>query len=131
MYAELAAASLIGNVLYLVLAPLLAIVAASIVLIAVFLEPTNPIWMTILQERVREAMRGRLFGSLTARSSGARSLGILVERAMLQRLGLRETLIALATMNVAVPLMLWIAPPLRALGHRQSRWANAEAATAA
>ncbi|HEY7033771.1 MAG TPA: MFS transporter [Thermomicrobiales bacterium] len=139
MYAALAAGSLIGNVLFLSFAPRLprrttivtgfavraltfwvliplpplVIVTASIVVNAIFLEPTNPIWMTILQERVPETMRGRVFGSLMALSSGARSVGIVAYGAMLEQFGLQETLIVLSAVNLAVPLVLWIAPPLR------------------
>src|SRR5262249_7865305 len=105
----------VGGLWGLIRLPPVGIVAASIVVNAVFLEPTNPIWMTILQERVPETMRGRVFGSLTALSSGARSLGILVYGVMLEQFGLQETLIVLSAVNVAGPVLLWIAPALRLL----------------
>jgi MFS family permease len=141
MYAALAAGSLAGNVLFLWLAPRLPrrativagfavralmfwilvplppleIIVAAIFVSAVVFEPTNPIWMTILQERVPEEMRGRVFGSLIALGSGMRALGLLTYGLLLAQFGLRETLVAMAVVNLGVPLLLWLAPPLRTL----------------
>jgi MFS family permease len=139
MFAGLAAGSIAGNVLFLMLAPRfprratiivgfavralafwvlvpmppLGVIVATIAVEAVFLEPTNPISTTIFQERVPEALRGRVFGTLLALSYAARSLGLLGYGLLLQRIGLRDTLVVLAAVNIVVPAVLWLAPALR------------------
>ncbi|MDQ3780323.1 MAG: MFS transporter [Chloroflexota bacterium] len=141
VFAGLAIGSLIGNGLFLALAPRLPprativtgfavralsfwllvpvpplpVVSGSIVVNAIFLEPTNPVWMTIRQERVPAQMRGRVFGALTALGAGSRSLGIVTYGLLLEGIGLQSTLLVLAAVNVLPPLVLWLAPPLRDL----------------
>lgn len=141
MFAGLAIGSLIGNALFFVFAPRLPrratiamgftvralvfwllvplpsaeVVAVAIAIGAVFLEPANPIFMTLLQERVPEAMRGRVFGTLVAIGSSARSVGVLAYGLLLERIGLRDTLLVMAAVNVVVPLIFWVAPALRAI----------------
>ena len=141
IFAGLAAGSLVGNALFLALAPRLprrativtgfavraltfwvlvplpplGVIAGSVALNAVFLEPTNPIWMTIQQERVPEALRGRVFGAFLAIGYAARSVGVLTYGLLLEGIGLRDTLVVLAAVNVVVPLVLWRAPALRTL----------------
>jgi MFS family permease len=142
IFAGLAVGSLVGNVVFLVFAPRLprrativtgftvrvlafwvlvsmppvGVIAGSIAVAAIFLEPTNPIWMTIFQERVPEALRGRVFGTFLALGNAARTLGVLVYGLLLQRFGLRDTLVVLAAVNIVVPLVLWLAPALRTMG---------------
>jgi len=99
----------------LVAMPPLGIIFAAIVVNAVFFEPTNPIWMTIVHERVPEAMRGRVLGAYLSLSYATRSVGVLVYGLLLERIGLRETLIVMASVNAVVPLMLWLAPALRTM----------------
>lgn len=141
IYAGLAAGSLVGNGLYFAFAPRLpprativsgfamraltfwllvpvpplAIVTGSFVVNAIFLEPTNPVWMTLRQERVPAHIRGRVFGALSALGSGSRSLGIVTYGLLLEGIGLQSTLIVLAAVNVLPPVLLWLAPPLRDL----------------
>lgn len=141
IFAALAVGSLIGNGLYFAFAPRLpprativtgftvralsfwllipvpplAVVSGSIVVNAVFLEPTNPVWMTIRQERVPARMRGRVFGALTALGAGSRAIGIVAYGLLLEGIGLQPTLIVLAVVNILPPLLLWLAPPLREL----------------
>jgi MFS family permease len=141
MFAGLAIGSLIGNALFFVFAPRLPrratiamgftvralvfwllvplpsaeVVAVAIAIGAIFLEPANPIFMTLMQERVPEVMRGRVFGTLVAIGSSARSVGVLAYGLMLERIGLRDTLLVLAAVNVVVPLMFWVIPAVRAI----------------
>jgi MFS family permease len=141
IFAGLAVGSLLGNALFLALAPWLprrgtivagfavraltfwvlvpmpplGVIAGSVAVNAVFLEPTNPIWTTIQQERVPEELRGRVFGVVLAISSGARSLGVLGYGFLLESIGLRETLVVLAMVNLVVPIVLWRAPALRTI----------------
>ena len=141
MFVGLAVGSLVGNALFLLLAPRLprrgtivvgfavralifwlliplpsaSVVAVAIAIGAVFLEPANPILMTLFQERVPEALRGRVFGSVMAVTSCARSLGVLGYGLLLERIGLRDTLVVLAAVNLVVPLVFWGMPALRAI----------------
>jgi MFS family permease len=154
MFAGLAAGSLAGNLLFIALAPRLprrativagfavralsfwllvplpplAVVTGSIVVNAIFLEPANPIATTLFQERVPEAMRGRVFGTFLALNYAVRSLGLLTYGVLLQKIGLQATLIVLAAVNPIVPLVLWYAPPLRALPSRRGSAAHEPAA---
>lgn len=138
MFAGLAIGSLIGNLIFLWQAPRLprratiitgfsvrvltfwvlvtmpsvGIIAGAIAVNAIFLEPTNPISATIMQERVPEALRGRVFGASLALSYAARSIGVLVYGLLLEWFGLRETLIVLSIVNVIVPITLTRVPGL-------------------
>lgn len=135
MFSALAAGSILGNVLFLALAarlprrativtgytvralsfwallpvPPLPVVTGSIFVNATFLEPTNPIVLTALQERVPDRLRGRVHGTLYSLTAGARSLGLIGYGFMLQELGLQTTLVVLAVINVVLPLMIvWL-----------------------
>lgn len=141
MFAALAAGSIAGNVLYilfvsrlprrailiagfsvraltfwvLVALPPLWLIALSIFINAVFLEPVNPLVMTIRQEHVPAGMRGRVFGATMALGAGTRPLGLLVYGFLLESISLHGTLILLASVNLAVPLAVILAPGLRDL----------------
>ena len=59
-----------------------------------------------------------LRGSMLAQRSSdhvlaARSLGVLAYGVLLGWIGLRDTLVVLAAVNLVVPLILWLAPALR------------------
>lgn len=142
MFAGLAAGAMLSNALYLVFAPRiprramfiigfavrdlgfwvlvlmpsLEVIVATIAIQALFLEPTNPIEQTVFQERIPDSLQGRVFATVLALEYGARSLGLLVYGLILQEIGLRETLFVLATVNVIVPILLWLAPAFRAMG---------------
>jgi MFS family permease len=144
-FAALAAGSIAGNILYLLVGPrvprriilivgiamraltfwvLLAlpplwIVAASIFINALFLEPLNPLIMTIFQERVPAGMRGRVFGASSALSSGAQPLGLLGYGLLIDGAGLYNALIVLAVVNLAMPLAAILAPALRGIERPQ------------
>lgn len=139
MFAALAVGSIAGNLVFLAFAPRLPrrttilvgftiralafwvlvplpslwIIVVVIAIEALFLEPVNPIWMTIVQERVPEEIRGRVFGSMLAFSSGAQSLGLLSYGLLLGWFGLQDTLIILAVINLSLPLTLALLPALK------------------
>jgi MFS family permease len=142
MFAALAVGSLAGNVLFLLLknrisrrailiggfavralcfwvlivTPSLGIVVVSIVVNALFLEPVNPLSMTILQERVPTGMRGRVFGAIAAVGAGTLPLGMVIYGSLLGEIGLRSTLLILATVNLIVPASMLVLPGFRHLG---------------
>ncbi len=147
IFGALAAGSLIGNALFfvwgerlprrptilvgftvrvltlwvLVAMPPLEVIVAAVVINALFLEPVNPIWMTIMHERVPEELRGRVLGAGLSLSYVARSVGLLAYGVLLQVAGLREALIAMAVLNGIVPLLIWLAPALGTLDATRTR----------
>lgn len=140
-FAALAAGSIAGNVLYLLVGPrvprriilitgigvraltfwvLLAlpplwVVAASIFVNAMFLEPLNPLIMTVFQERVPAGMRGRVFGAASALSASTLPIGLFGYGILIDTAGLHNALIALAIANLAMPLAVILAPALRGI----------------
>lgn len=141
VFAALAAGSIAGNALYiafgasvprrailiagvairalsfwvLILLPPLWVVAITIFINALFLEPVNPLIMTVAQERVPAGMRGRVFGARVALGSGTMPLGLLAYGFLLDGIGLQTTLLLLAILNIAMPLAIILAPSLRAI----------------
>lgn len=101
--------------------PALPVLALSIIVNATFLEPCNPLFMTIMQERVPAELRGRVFGAYMSLAAGAMPLGLLGYGFMLESIGLRDTLWVLAAVNVLVPLSVLLLPAWRAVGHEQRR----------
>ncbi|MBA3416711.1 MAG: MFS transporter [Chloroflexia bacterium] len=95
--------------------PPLWVIVVAVVVNALFLEPTNPIWMTVFHERIPEALYGRVLGALLSLIYAARTLGVVVYGLLLEWAGLRPTLVVLAVVNVVVPLVLWLTPALRGL----------------
>jgi MFS family permease len=137
----LAAGSLVGNLVYIALGhrlprrsliivafacrvavywifvpfPPLLVIAASVAAGAVVFEPLNPLLVTIFQERVPAELRGRVFGVLGALSTSVRPLGFLTYGLLIDQIGLRETVIVLACVNMVVPLILLSLPALHKL----------------
>ncbi|MGH2587472.1 MAG: MFS transporter, partial [Dehalococcoidia bacterium] len=147
MFAALAVGSLAGNAIFLmwgprlprrgllitgfavrastlwvlVFMPPLSVIVASVMVNATFLEPANPLSMTILQERVPPAMRGRVFGAMMAVGAGTLPLGMVIYGNLLEMAGLQTTLFLLAAVNLAVPLSMLLLPGYRLLGREQQR----------
>jgi MFS family permease len=147
IFAALAAGSLAGNGLFLAVGPRLprrrmlisgfavraltfwvlvpmpplGVIVASVIVNALFLEPVNPLGMTILQERVPAGMRGRVFGAMAAIGAGTLPVGMVVYGWLLQAIGLQTTLLILAAVNVALPLAMMLMPGFRRLETVQPR----------
>ncbi len=100
----------------LVLMPPVGIVVAAIVINATALEPTNPLVMTIFQERIPDGMRGRVFGTIMAISAATMPIGMIAYGLLMTELGLQTTLYIFATINLSVPLVLALVPAIRSLG---------------
>lgn len=139
IFAALAAGSLAGNGMYLLIGkrfsrraiilmgfsvralsfwpfifmPSLWVIVACIFVNALFLEPVNPLTMTIRQERIPAGMRGRVFGASMALGAGMRPLGLFGYGLLLDGAGLETTLLLCAAVNLIVPLAIIAAPGLR------------------
>ena len=105
----------------LVVMPPVGFVVAAIVINATALEPTNPLIMTVFQERIPDGMRGRVFGTIMAISAATMPIGMIVYGLLMTELGLQTTLYIFATVNLSVPLVLAIVPAIRALGEPAGR----------
>lgn len=89
------------------------VISFSIVVNAIALEPVNPLVMTVLQERVPERMRGRVFGTIRAIGMATMPAGMLLYGFLLEGVGLRPTLYVLATVNLALPIGMLFVPAFR------------------
>lgn len=142
MFAALAGGSIIGGVIYgaigyrlprrlmfllgfsvraasfwvLILMPSLWVVVLAVVVNAIMLEPSNPMMMTIFQERVPEGMRGRVFGTMTSLGIAAMPLGMIGYGFLMSTIGLQQTLWVLAAVNVTLPALILLAPAFRDMG---------------
>lgn len=105
----------------LVFMPPVGFVVAAVVINATALEPTNPLVMTIFQERIPDGMRGRVFGTIMAISAATMPIGMIAYGLMMTELGLQTTLFMFATINLSVPLVLALVPAIRALGEPVGR----------
>jgi MFS family permease len=141
IFAGLAVGSLVGNVIYatmnrrlprtwlllggfavraiaftvLIVVPPWWVIAAAIFLGAVALEPVNPLWMTIMHERVPAGMRGRVFGVATAIGAATFPIGVIVYGSLLDGIGLEATLVIFVLLNLLVPAQMILNPALRDL----------------
>jgi MFS family permease len=142
MMAALAGGSIIGGVIYgvvgyrlprrltfllgfsvraasfwvLILMPSLWVVVLAVVVNAIMLEPSNPMMMTIFQERVPEGMRGRVFGTMTSLGIATMPLGMVGYGFLMSAVGLQQTLWVLAAVNVSLPALILLAPAFRQMG---------------
>ncbi len=77
--------------------------------------PINPIIMTVAQERVPAEMRGRVFGALQALAYMAIPLGLLAGGVLLDLVGMRTSLLSIATVYVAISLGMRFSRELRGI----------------
>ncbi len=89
--------------------------------------PINPIIMTVAQERVPAEMRGRVFGALQALAYMAIPVGLLAGGVLLDLVGMRASLLTIATVYVAISLGMRFSQELRGI---ERRAADAGAAVA-
>lgn len=100
----------------LVLMPSLWVVVLAVVVNAIMLEPSNPMMMTVFQERVPEGMRGRVFGTMTSLGIAAMPLGMVGYGFLMSSIGLQATLWVLAAVNLTLPALILLAPAFHELG---------------
>lgn len=77
--------------------------------------PLNPLFMTILMERVPGEVRGRVFGIVFALSLVASPIGLLAAGFLLQDVGLVPTILAMASFYALYILVTLLNPTLRDL----------------
>jgi MFS family permease len=102
----------------LLLVPLPGLVGAATLLFVAGLAsgPINPLLNTVIQERVPEDMRGRVFGFITAIAFAAAPLGVLVGGVALEQLGLAPTLAIVAGVWSVIALVVGNSDSIKSLG---------------
>jgi len=97
----------------LVALPPLPILLGAIVVEAVCFEPINPLTTSLLQRRVPEGLRGRVFGTFDALGSATFPVGTLLGGLLLARSGLVATLAVFAAASLVHAASLPLVPSLR------------------
>jgi MFS family permease len=77
--------------------------------------PLNPIIETVCQERVPLERRGRVYGMIRALAYAATPIGPMVSGFVVEAIGIRHTLTAIAVCYLAVTLAQTLSPALRGL----------------
>jgi MFS family permease len=114
---------------FIVTQPSILALAALLFLSGVMLEPANPIYQTILQERVPSRMRGRVFAAAAAIGMGTMPIGMIAYGFVLDWVGLQTTLIILAAVNLLLPVLMLLTAPLRHMESAASVQAVSETAS--
>ena len=70
----------------------------------------------IIYVHVPSAYLSMMAYALMAVAAATRPLGILAYGLLIERIGLRETLVVLAVVNLLAPLVAWLAPSFRDMG---------------
>ncbi len=85
----------------------------TLVVLGVITGPLSPLFVTVFQERTPAEMRGRIFGLVAASVWIVLPLGMLVAGLLLEKLGLRFTLIAEALTFLILAIIVLFHPTLR------------------
>ncbi len=99
----------------LALEPPLAIVLAILLVTSIGAGPLNPILQTVWYGRIPADLRGRVLGALTASAYVAMPLGTLLGGLLLEWLGVRATVVGMASCYLAVTLSMLAIPAFREL----------------
>ncbi len=103
-------------------APMVFLPTTFIFVIAGFLMgmiwgPFNPLWNTLIQTRVPTDMQGRVYGVQMSALYAAPPIGQIAVGLTVERFGLQQTFVALASLFVVVALLTISLPSLRDLSH--------------
>lgn len=86
---------------------------AAMAITGLGLGPINPVVYTILQERTPPAMRGRVFGGVTATALVASPLGMLIAGSVVQHFGTRPVIFAIGVLLALCASPIAFLPALR------------------
>ncbi len=101
-------------------APSLPVAVVANALVGLVAGPINPILMTVRQERVPAAMRGRVFGTFTAIALVAMPAGILLGGLVVERAGFAATIAVIAGGYLLASGAMLLAPVLRDMDRPRS-----------
>jgi MFS family permease len=102
----------------LVPAPPLWVAVLRALLTGIAAAPLNPVLDTVFQERVPVALRGRVFGTITAIAWLAMPLGVLAGGLLLDAFGVRPTIAGIATCYLVATVSLLFLRSLRQMDAR-------------
>jgi MFS family permease len=80
--------------------------------------PLNPVLDTVFQERIPPALRGRVFGAISAMVMIAMPIGVLAGGLLIEQIGLRPTIVVVAFAYVAAAVSMPLFPVLREMDDR-------------
>jgi MFS family permease len=103
----------------LALTPPLPAVLLAAVAIGIAAGPINPILMTVRQERVPPALRGRVFGAMRAMAWSAMPLGVLAGGFAIEAFGVGATFAIMAASYLAATVSLAVNPAVRRMDDRR------------
>jgi len=98
-----------------VLTTSLPILLFVLVAVAVVYGPINALMVTIRHERIPAELRGRVFSTFSAITAVAAPLGILLAGYAIEHLGLRETIVLIASLQLVLALAVIAYPAFRML----------------
>ena len=96
-------------------APSLPVAVIASALVGLVAGPINPILMTVRQERVPVALRGRVFGTFTAIALVAMPAGMLLGGVVVERAGFEASIAAIAVGYLLASGAMLLAPALQSM----------------
>lgn len=104
----------------LTLRPPMVVMVAALGLAGVIGGPLNPLSVTVRQERIPPALRGRVFSAFSAIAMASSPLGIVGAGVLTEQYGLPTTLLVLAVGYTLICAAMWVAPVLHELNRAPS-----------
>ena len=101
--------------------PPLSVIIGAFTLGGLLAGSLDPIISTVVQERVPEGMRGRVFGLTQALAMAGTPLGAALGGFLIEGLGLIPTLIGMTGGYLAVTLSMFLNPALRGMDAGKGR----------
>lgn len=90
----------------------LPVLVSVLFLMGICAGPLNPLLVTIRHERIPVEMRGRVFSTFSAIANGAQPFGLLLVGNLIERIGLRATVLAMACGALAIGIGMLFIPAL-------------------
>lgn len=95
--------------------PSLILSTAALVVTGIASGPLNPIIFTLVQERAPDELRGRVTGTLISLAMMAMPVGMLLAGFLIEAIGLRTVLVAVAASYLIVSLTMFLNPAFRGM----------------
>ncbi len=93
--------------------PLFPLILLSQIIAGLAIAPVNPILGTVMQERLPNEMRARIFGTMSAITLAGIPLGTFVSGYVVSWIGLQATIAAMGTLYLVTTLSLLVNPFLK------------------
>lgn len=100
------------------LLPNVVVTVMALTILGIATGPLTPIFATVVQERTPAAMRGRVFGLISASVWIVLPIGMLVTGLLIERIGLRATFLAQGAVFALLATALLASPVLHAMDEK-------------